>query len=183
MLEKTYHLGSQGNSCIALEKKKKRLIFYNKYHNDCSIFYHCIIHQGAFCSKLSDLYPMLSVLTHQAIFIYTSLFFPQHAFQVFLQEFDVTHEDLFLHDNMRLLSKEGVLKCSSELEHMLKCSCVNNNIYSQSKLNYASSTVMEESPNFMKFMSSYEPGKLGISGLQESMENLARIVFLKSVVV
>lgn len=80
---------------------------------------------------------------------------------------------------MRLLSKEGVLKCSSELEHMLKSSCLNNNIHSQSKLNYASSTVMEESSNFIKFTSSYEPGKLGISGLQESVEKLDRTVFLK----
>lgn len=37
------------------KKKKKRLIFYNKYHNDCSLFCHCIIHQGAFCSKISDI--------------------------------------------------------------------------------------------------------------------------------
>lgn len=59
------------------KKKKKKLIFYNKYHNECSTFYHCIIHQGAFCSKLSHLSPMLAVLTQQAEFICKSLFFPR----------------------------------------------------------------------------------------------------------
>ena len=81
--------------------KKKNLIFYSKYNNDCSAFYHCIIHQGAFCSRLSDLSPMFSVLTQQAEIVCKSLFFPHRAFQVFVQEHDATHCDLFLLEKVR----------------------------------------------------------------------------------
>lgn len=132
MLEKTYHLGSQGSSFIASGKKKKkeRLIFYNKYHK-CSIFYHCIIHQGPFCSRLSHLPAMLAVHTQQAKFICESMLLPHCAFQVFLQELDATRHGVFLHDNVRCLRKEGELKCSSGWEYTPRGSCPNNNIHSQ----------------------------------------------------
>lgn len=116
--------------CLRKKKKKERLIFYNKYHK-CSIFYHCIIHQGPFCSRLSHLPAMLAVHTQQAKFICESMLLPHCAFQVFLQELDATRHGVFLHDNVRCLRKEGELKCSSGWEYTPRGSCPNNNIHSQ----------------------------------------------------
>lgn len=43
--------------------------------------------------------------------------FHTELFQIFLQELDATHHDIFLYDNVRWSRKEGELKCSSGWEY------------------------------------------------------------------
>lgn len=113
-IEKTYHLGSQESFFIALGKKM-HLIFHNKYHK-FSTFYHCIIHQGTFCLKLSHLSPMLAVLTQQDELICRSMLFQHWDLQVLLQEPDAILHDGFSHEDVTCLRKEGELKFSSGWE-------------------------------------------------------------------
>lgn len=82
ILEKNLSLRQPRELLHCLRNKKKLLIFHNKYHK-CSAFYHCIIHQGTFCSKLSHLSHMLSVRTQQDEFSTGKCYFYPEIFKFY----------------------------------------------------------------------------------------------------
>lgn len=112
ILKKNLSLRQPRELLHCLGKKKNHLIFHNKYHK-CSTFYHCIIHQGTFCSKLSHLSPMLAVLTQKDEFICRNMLFLHRDFHILLQEHDATLSDGSLQDCVTCLRKNGELKKSS----------------------------------------------------------------------